>query len=60
MRENTFFDNAVLETLPLDEIARLGAQSMLKAALSAELDAFMSSMGDCRLSDGRPAVVRIR
>lgn len=58
MRENTFFDNAVLETLPLDEIARLGAQSMLKAALSAELDAFMSSMGDCRLSDGRPAVVR--
>lgn len=58
MRENMFFDNASLENLPLDEIARLGAQAMLKTALNAELDAFMASMSDNRLADGRSAVVR--
>ena len=44
MRENTFFDSSVHETLSLDEISRIGAQAMLKTALVAEVEAYLSSV----------------
>lgn len=58
MKKNTFFDTQKLENLSLDEIARQGAQTMLRMALSAELDAYLASMAEVRLSDGRPAIVK--
>jgi transposase-like protein len=58
MRENTFFDGSKVQMLSLDEIARQGAQEMLRMALQAELKAYMESVADERLADGRRAVVR--
>lgn len=58
MRENRFFDNQPAEILSLDEIARLGAQQMLSAALGAEVSAYLTAMQDVKLPDGRQGVVR--
>lgn len=58
MKENTFFDSQEIHSLSLDEIARVGAQEMLRAALSAEVDVFLSSMAEKRLPDGRATIVR--
>jgi transposase-like protein len=58
MNENTFFDTQKLDILSLDEIARHGAQEMLRMALSAEIKAYISSVDGVVLSDGRPAIVR--
>jgi putative transposase len=58
MRKNTFFDTQKLDVLSLDEIARQGAQEMLRMALSAEIDAYLSSVESVVLPDGRSAVVR--
>lgn len=58
MKENTFFDTQKLDVLSLDEIARQGAQTMLRMALSAEIDAYISSVEGTVLPDGRPAIVR--
>ena len=58
MKEDTFFDTQKLDVLSLDEIARQGAQQMLRMALSAEIEAYVSSVEDVVLPDGRPAIVR--
>jgi len=58
VKKNTFFDTQKLEVLSLDEIARQGAEAMLRVALSAEIDAYISSMSEVVLPDGRPAIVR--
>ena len=58
MKKNTFFETQKLAVLSLDEIARQGAQEMLRIALSSEIDGFLSSMADVKLPDGRPAIVR--
>lgn len=58
MKKNTFFETQKLEVLSLDEIARQGAEEMLRMALSAEIEAYISSMAEVVLSDGRPAIVR--
>jgi transposase-like protein len=58
MKKNTFFETLKLEVLTLDEIARQGAQAMLQMALNAEIEAYLSSMEDVKLVDGRPAIVR--
>ena len=58
MKKNTFFESQKLEVLSLDEIARQGAQQMLRLALSAEVKAYLSSMTDVVLPNGRPAIVR--
>ena len=58
MKENTFFDTQKLDVLSLDEIARQGAQEMLRMALQAEIDAYISSVEGTLLPDGRPAIVR--
>lgn len=58
MRKNKFFDTQKLDVLSLDEIARQGAQEMLRMALSAEIGAYLSSVESVVLPDGRSAVVR--
>ena len=42
----------------LDEIARQGAEHMLRMALSAEIEAYIASLEGVVLPDGRPAIVR--
>ncbi len=46
------------ETQRLDEIVRLGAQQMLKAALEAEVGGYLDSVQGIRTGDGQTAVVR--
>jgi putative transposase len=58
MRKNKFFDTQKLDVLSLDEIARQGAQEMLRMALSAEIGAYLSSVESVVLPDGRSAIVR--
>ena len=58
MRKNKFFDIQKLDVLSLDEIARQGAQEMLRMALSAEIGAYLCSVEGVVLPDGRSAVVR--
>lgn len=57
MKKNTFFDTQMLDILSLDEIARQGAQEMLRMALSAEVEAYKASMSEVTLPDGHPAIV---
>ncbi len=47
-----------MENLALDEIARLGAQEMLRTALEAEISAYLESVSSLRLENGRAALVR--
>ena len=58
MRKNKFFDIQKLDVLSLDEIARQGAQEMLRMALSAEIGAYLCSVEGVVLPDGRSAIVR--
>jgi putative transposase len=58
MKKNTFLEPQKLEVLSLDEIARQGAQEMLRMALSAEIASYTESMSGLLLPDGRPAIVR--
>lgn len=58
MKKNTFFETQKCDVLSLDEIARQGAEAMLRVALSAEIEAYISSMAEVVLPDGRPAIVR--
>jgi putative transposase len=58
MKENTFFDNVNGEKLSLDEIARVGAQEMLRVALESEITIYLSSVSNLKLSGGRQAIVR--
>ena len=44
--------------LTLDELARLGAQRMLKAALEAEVSAYVAAHQEERDAQGRALVVR--
>ena len=46
------------EALSIEEIARVGAHQMLKQALEAEIQAYLSFYGDVQTVDGRPGVVR--
>jgi transposase-like protein len=58
MGKNKFFESVeVAEKVSLDELARLGAQEMLRAALKAEISVYMDSVSDCKLADGRQAIV---
>ena len=43
---------------PLTAILRAGARRLLEQAIEAEVDAFLTSMKDLKLSDGRDRVVR--
>lgn len=45
-------------TDPLTEILRSGARQLLAQAVEAELEAFLASMRDQKLPDGRDRVVR--
>jgi putative transposase len=47
-----------MQTLSLDEIARVGAQEMLRMALNAEIDVHLDQFSEYRLPDGRPQLVR--
>lgn len=58
MRENTFFDMPDVHPMSLDEIARQGAQAMLRMALEAEVNAYMETVGHHMTNDGRKAIVR--
>lgn len=58
MEENTFFDMLAVGVLTLDEIARYGAQEMLRMALNAEIKAYLDAMSGIKLQDGRRAIVR--
>ena len=46
-----------LQSMSLSEIAVVGAQTMLKHALSVEVQAHLSQYDNCRLPDGRSALV---
>ncbi|GAA5444759.1 IS256 family transposase ISOan6 [Microbulbifer sp. NBRC 101763] len=43
---------------PLTELLRRGARELLQQAVKAELSTFMKAFQDCRLDDGRAAIVR--
>ena len=58
MKKNTFFETQKFDVLSLDEIARVGAQEMLRVALSAEIAAYIDSVSGIVLPDGRAAIVR--
>jgi len=58
MGKNRFFESVeVEEKISLDELARLGAQEMLRMALRAEMSVYMDGVSGYKLSDGRQAVV---
>ena len=61
MDENTY-DSATEPTTaptdPLTELLRRGARELLRQAVEAELQAFLTDLADHRLPDGRRAVVR--
>jgi putative transposase len=52
-----FLNNQPLESLSIDEIARIGAQQMLKQALVAEFQAYIDQHKDS-LIEGKSAVVK--
>ncbi len=47
-----------ISQLSLDEIARVGAQKMLKHALEAEINAFLAEHAALKTKEGKPALVR--
>lgn len=58
MKENTFFETEKPSPLSLDEVARLGAQEMLRIYLEAEIQEFISRHQSLRLPNGQQAIVR--
>lgn len=58
MKKNTLLGKLSKGLLPLDEIARLGAQQMLATALTAEVEAFMESVSGLTGRDGSAVIVR--
>ena len=58
MRENTFTATELSSTQSIDEIARIGAQEMIKFYLHAEIQEFIERHGHIKTADGLPAVVR--
>ena len=57
-KDTMFAASMPVEKLPLDEIARIGAQDMLRMALESEISMYLDSVSGYRLADGRPAIVR--
>jgi len=49
---------ANLSMLSLDEVARIGAQEMLRVALESEISLYLEQMSEHRLPDGKAAIVR--
>ena len=62
MKENNILDVSGVdkpkESLTIDEIARIGAQTMLKVALEAEIKVYLASISKIKCSDGKRAIVR--
>jgi len=59
MKEDTKNINIIqLEALSLEQIAKIGAQRMLAAAIESEMRAYMSQYTGLLTNDGRNAVVR--
>ena len=59
MREDTKNNQIIqLEPLSLEQIAKIGAQRMLAAAIESEMKAYLSQYTDLLTADGRHAVVR--
>jgi transposase-like protein len=44
--------------MQLDEVVRVGAQQMLRAALEAEVNAYLASVRSLRTAEGHPGIVR--
>ena len=47
-----------LSTLSLDEVARVGAQEMLRIALEAEVSVYLEKVLHFKTPNGKPAIVR--
>lgn len=58
MRKNSFAEPGKTSTITIDEIARLGAQEMIRISLEAEIQSFIERYKGVKLEDGRPAIVR--
>jgi putative transposase len=58
MKENTFFDRSNVSVLSLDEVARIGAEQLLRTALEAELACYLEAVRRLTVEGGRQAVVR--
>lgn len=58
MKKNTFKNSEIPSTLSIDEIARLGAQEMIRMSLEGEIQSFIDRHAYIRLHDGHPAIVR--
>jgi putative transposase len=60
MRKNTYTNKRIQEIMPLelDEIARIGAQQMLKNALEAEIQNFLDTRAEYRTVEGLQGHVR--
>jgi len=49
---------SVLTLLPIDEIARIGAQKLLRQALEAEIQIYLTNVSGIVTKDGHPGIVR--
>ncbi len=58
MKKNSFNTTETPSTLSIDEIARLGAQEMVRISLEAEIQSFIDRHAHIRVSDGHRAIVR--
>ena len=58
MKKNTFTETEIPGSLTIDEIARLGAQEMIRISLEAELQSFLERHKHLKLADDHPAIVR--
>lgn len=58
MKENTFTEAQLPSTHSIDEIARLGAQEMIRICLHAEFQEFIDRHRDIKTVDGLMAIVR--
>ena len=58
MKEDKILFGQNVERMTLDEIARIGAEQMLRHALEAEITAYLNQHGSTTNADGKPAIVR--
>lgn len=58
MKENTILTDSNVAALTLDELARLGAQEMIRMALNAEISVYLQRVRELKAADGKPSIVR--
>lgn len=58
MKKNTFKETEIPSSLSIDEIARLGAQEMIRISLQAEIQSFIDRYADMQTANGQTAIVR--